>query len=277
MFKYVGIAAACLLVAGLLPSIAHADDFTVDNITVNYTNNATNLGDVPRVGKNDVLGLTSSTHINGYFGTELTISGIGEGQHAVITVTYIGKEAGYTNAFYGDGNQLFITDGGSASAYGDSASWNQDADGTIDFEFRTDENFQSHTPNPAASSVSNGSNPNDVNGTAGAMNFVVVDGNVQFPVGGWDIQNGGDLGTGDNTIDSVLADNTILTQSLFLFMDDNGAGPDDNHDDMVIMISARIVDDLQPVPEPGSLLLMGLGLTSLGAAVSRRRRKDGDE
>jgi len=49
-----------------------------------------------------------------------------------------------------------------------------------------------------------------------------------------------------------------------LFWDDSGAGPDDNHDDMVIGINAVAVS------EPATLALMGLGLLGLGAA--RRRQ-----
>ena len=55
----------------------------------------------------------------------------------------------------------------------------------------------------------------------------------------------------------------------WIFRDDSGAGPDDNHDDMLI----KAVFTPRSVPEPATLGLFGLGLLGVWAGARRRRRK----
>ena len=47
-----------------------------------------------------------------------------------------------------------------------------------------------------------------------------------------------------------------------IMLDDDGNGPSDNHDDLVIRVA---------VPAPGVLALLGLGVLGLGASLRRRR------
>jgi hypothetical protein len=54
----------------------------------------------------------------------------------------------------------------------------------------------------------------------------------------------------------------------WLFWDDSGAGPDDNHDDMLI----KAVFTPSSVPEPATLGLFGMGLAGLWFAAKRRQR-----
>lgn len=62
----------------------------------------------------------------------------------------------------------------------------------------------------------------------------------------------------------------ITDNTAWLFWDDSGAGPDDNHDDMIIK---AVFTPSTSVPEPGTLALFGLGLLAMGFAASRRQGK----
>jgi len=55
----------------------------------------------------------------------------------------------------------------------------------------------------------------------------------------------------------------------WLFWDDSGAGPDDNHDDMLI----KAVFTPKSVPEPATLGLFGLGLLGIWVGSKGRQRK----
>ncbi len=61
-------------------------------------------------------------------------------------------------------------------------------------------------------------------------------------------------------------------QSLDLWLDDNGAGPDDNHDDMMIRLSID-QGSISTVPLPAALPLMISGLAGLGLIARRRKRE----
>ena len=71
------------------------------------------------------------------------------------------------------------------------------------------------------------------------------------------------------SVQSIAFSLSVSGNSAWLFWDDSGAGPDDNHDDMLI----KAVFTPRSVPEPATLGLLGLGLLGTWFGASRRQRK----
>lgn len=191
-------------------------------------------GTIPSGASNDfVPGLFPGPMIGGYFGGQIEV----DVAPSMLLIEYFGAEAGYHNEFYYDSTEIFD------HASGTEISWNLSTPlakyttvvtgtGYLPFEFRVNNN---------TALVTNGANPDGSQPTVGANFFASCD------------PFGTSAGSGGTSCSSI-----------YLFLDDGGAGPDDNHDDFLVRLS------ITAVPEPGTLGLLALGVIGL---VGRRLRR----
>jgi hypothetical protein len=180
---------------------------------------------------NDFIpGLLPGPTIGGYFGADIQIS---VPVITPVTIDFLGAEAGFVNSFEFFGSTLFTHPGGGATmapslaAPLGSLAEMISATGLLPFRFHV---------NGGAGSVQNGANPD----ATGFPNFFVSCNPFSAAAG---------------------AGGTDCT-SIYLFLDDGGAGPDVDHDDLLVRIAFPAA-----VPEPAALALVSLGL--LGFALRR--------
>ena len=177
--------------------------------------------------------LFGGPQIGGYFGSQILFSAA---PGWTLTVDFFGAEAGYVNSFVYSGNSVFTHNGGLkiASDLGSplqTFSTSISGSGMLPFSFLV---------NRGAGSVMNGSNPNDFAGAARGANFFATCDPLRQAAG-----------AGGRDCDSV-----------YLFLDDGGAGPDDDHDDFLVRVSV--------VPEPATIVT---GLVGFGLFVTRRLKR----
>lgn len=153
---------------------------------------------------------------------------LGVDELGAVTYYYYGKEAGYQNVFL-----------------------------TEDLLYTT--NFTPTTQNHFAKPIEIGT----VNVGAGSLDFAFCAFAAPLSIQGCVTNDWNDL-LSWNANQSIAYN--VSGNTAWLFWDDSGAGPDDNHDDMLI----KAVFTPKAVPEPATLGLFGLGLLGVWAATRRR-------
>ena len=221
MMRRVGSVVLAVAVVSGLGSWAEATPFDLIGGTA---------GSIPGGAANNFIpGLFPGPQIGGYFGTQILVT-VPFG--ASLLMEFFGAEAGFHNEFNLFGSEVFDHPGGTiiapnlASPLGSSSQLLSFV-GFLPFSFDVNNN---------AGSVANGGNPDDSGGTAFGPNFFAS----------------------CNPFGTSAGSGGRSCSTLYLFLDDGGAGPDDNHDDFLVRMT------LTSVPEPTTIGLLGLGLLVLG-------------
>lgn len=234
------------LAASLLGAQAHANLILNTTVTGSFTGDTTTTNTL----NNDWAGKPAS----------LYLGQLGATANGFVDFYYVGNEAAYTDTLVLNGQSPAADYTHSTVGLPDSfssiagatflRSIDVAAGGLVDFGFCTEGgddtgSWDRCAWNPVSASLTQQFNHGGITGYR-SIGFRALDANNNWLVG------------------------TGPAAAWGIFWDDSGAANDDNHDDYVAIARFRPVS----VPEPGTTLLLGIGL--LGAGLARRLRSRGN-
>lgn len=173
---------------------------------------------------------------------------------------YHGSESGFSNDFVVGGTQVGSTLVGGTSLYTENIGGTPSGTTQIDFQYPDGLpiGYIDITVPTTFSALGIGFRVSDTNGTGGTGPVDALAGTPGF-------------GVFFNRA-AYNANNFMDFDELFLGFDDNGAGPDDNHDDMIVRV--KFIPEpplvvIEDAPEAASAA-MWMGLIGLAGLVARR-------
>ncbi len=138
--------------------------------------------------------------------------------------------------------------------------WGKEAGYTNQFNYAGSQLFTTAGLPDSVWNKSQTSSPFDVTGGLLNFSYCVIAG------GSGCVTNLGNQSTYYGSAQSIGI-KIIDDSTAWLLWDDSGAGPDDNHDDMIVKVKYT------SVPEPGTNLLLGMGIAGMIVAMRKKRKQ----